>query len=132
MDAGPVTSAVVLVAHGSRASSANQAHLDLAGALDARIDPTVIGAFMELAEPSIGEAIGRAVEAGASVVAVLPYFLHPGRHLRDDIPRLVAEAAATRPDVDIRLVEHFGADPAVLDVLAAQVGQAVGDVRPEA
>jgi sirohydrochlorin cobaltochelatase len=124
MDSGPVATAVVLVAHGSRGSSANQAHLDLADALDARIDPTVIGAFMELAEPSIGDAIGRAVEAGASVVAVLPYFLHPGRHLRDDIPRLVAEAAATRPDVDISLVEHFGADAGVLDLLVGQVGRA--------
>ncbi len=40
------TVTVVLVAHGSRASSANQAHLDLAAALDARIEPTVLGAFM--------------------------------------------------------------------------------------
>jgi sirohydrochlorin ferrochelatase len=80
------TVTVVLVAHGSRASSANQAHLDLAAALDARIEPTVLGAFMELAEPSIGDAIGRAVDAGATVVAVLPYFLHPGRHQQVDIP----------------------------------------------
>ena len=89
------TVTVVLVAHGSRASSANQAHLDLAAALAARIEPTVLGAFMELAEPSIGDAIGRAVDAGATVVAVLPYFLHPGRHQQVDIPQLVAEAAET-------------------------------------
>ena len=119
------TVAVVLVAHGSRASSANQAHLDLAAALDARIEPRVLGAFMELAEPSIGDAIGRAVDAGATVVAVLPYFLHPGRHQQVDIPQLVAEAAETRSGVEVRLLDPFGADPAVLDLLAGQVSRAV-------
>ena len=97
MAATPPHHVTLLVAHGSRASSANQAHLDLAAALDARIEPTVLGAFMELAEPSIGDAIGRAVDAGATVVAVLPYFLHPGRHQQVDIPQLVAEAAADVP-----------------------------------
>ena len=118
------TVTVVLVA-ACRASSANQAHLDLAAALDDRIEPTVLGAFMELAEPSIGDAIGRAVDAGATVVAVLPYFLHPGRHQQVDIPQLVAEAAETRSGVEVRLLDPFGADPAVLDLLAGQVSRAV-------
>lgn len=117
--------AVVLVAHGSRASEANRAHVDLAERLDARIGPTVIGAFMELAEPSIGDAVRRAADSGATTVAVLPYFLHPGRHQQKDIPELVAEAADTRPGVDVRVVDHFGADPAVLDLLAAQVEAAL-------
>jgi sirohydrochlorin ferrochelatase len=120
---GPAT-AVVLVAHGSRASSANQAHLDLARRLDARIGPTVMGAFMELAEPSIGDAVRRAADGGATTIAVLPYFLHPGRHQQKDIPELVAEAADTRPGVEVRVVDHFGADPGVLDLLAAQVERA--------
>ncbi len=118
---------MVLVAHGSRAASANRAHLDLAEALDDRIEPTVIGAFMELAEPSIGDAIGGAVAGGAEVVVVLPYFLHPGRHQQLDIPTLVADAAHAHPDVDVRLIGHFGADPAVLDLLAEQVDGALID-----
>jgi sirohydrochlorin cobaltochelatase len=116
---------VVLVAHGSRAAAANQAHLDLAAALDARVGPTVVGAFMELAEPSIADAVARAAEAGATVVAVLPYFLHPGRHQRVDIPQLVADAAETRPGVEIRLLDPFGSDPAVLDLLAGQVARSL-------
>lgn len=125
METGTDATAVVLVAHGSRAAAANQAHLDLAASLDGRIAPTVIGAFMELAQPSIGDAIGQAVEGGATVVAVVPYFLHPGRHQQQDIPQLVADAAETRPGVDVRLLDYFGADPAVLDVLAAQVDRAL-------
>ncbi len=121
------TVTVVLVAHGSRAAEANRAHLDLAAALDARVGPTVVGAFMELAEPSIGDAVARAAEAGATVVAVLPYFLHPGRHQRVDIPQLVADAAAARPGLEVRLLDPFGSDPAVLDLLAAQLARALPD-----
>src|SRR5690606_37138306 len=99
--------------------------VELAASLDGRIAPTVIGAFMELAEPSIADGIGRAVDGGATVVAVVPYFLHPGRHQQQDIPQLVADAAEARPDVDIRLLDYFGADPAVLDVLATQVDPAL-------
>lgn len=117
------TNAVVLVAHGSRAAEANRAHTELAEALDRSIGPTVIGAFMELAEPSIGDAVRRAADGGATTVAVLPYFLHPGRHQQKDIPELVAEAAETRPGVNVTVLEHFGADPAVLDVLAAQIAR---------
>ena len=94
-------------------------------AVDARIEPTVIGAFMELAEPSIGDAVRRAADGGATVVAVLPYFLHPGRHQQKDIPELVAEAADSRPGIEVRVVEHFGSDPAVVDLLAAQVARAL-------
>jgi sirohydrochlorin ferrochelatase len=124
-DVGDV--AVVLVAHGSRAAAANQAHLDLAADLDARVGPTVVGAFMELAAPSIGDAIGRAVDAGARVVAVLPYFLHPGRHQQVDIPDLVAAAAAGRSGVEIRLLDPFGSDPAVVDLLATQIARSLPD-----
>lgn len=121
------TVTVVLVAHGSRAAEANRAHLDLAADLDARVGPTVVGAFMELAEPSIGDAVARAAEAGSTVVAVLPYFLHPGRHQRVDIPQLVADAAAARPGIEVRLLDPFGSDPAVLDLLTAQLARALPD-----
>ena len=125
MQTEPEATAVVLVAHGSRASAANLAHLDLAAALDARMTAAVSGAFMELAQPSIAEAIGAAVDAGAAVVAVVPYFLHPGRHQQHDIPQLVAQVADARPDADIRLLDYFGADPGVLDLLASQVDRAL-------
>lgn len=119
----PGRAVVVLVAHGSRATAANQAHRELAAALDQVVAPSVVGAFMELAEPSVGDAIATAAREGATTVAVLPYFLHPGRHQELDIPRLVADAAELFPDVSIGLLEAFGSDPAVVELLAAQVSR---------
>lgn len=116
--------AVVLIAHGSRAVAANQAHLRMAADLEVGLGMPVWAAFLELADPLIGSAIHQAVTAGATKVLVLPYFLYPGRHLSVDIPGIVETTRAQRPEADIVLLDGFGADPAVLGVLVAQVRRA--------
>jgi len=117
--------AVVVAAHGSRAEAANVAHADLVDALAQLVEVPVTPGFLELAAPSIPEAIDRAVASGAVTVLVLPYFLHPGRHLADDLPRIVQEATVRHPDLAIRLLDSFGADPALTQVLAEQVRSAL-------
>lgn len=118
-----MTAAVVFVAHGSRAAAANDAHVAAAEQLAERTGVEVRPAFLELAEPSIPEAITAAVDAGADEVLVLPLFLYPGRHVATDIPALVEEARAARPSTPIELLEPFGADPAVISLLAEQVAR---------
>jgi sirohydrochlorin ferrochelatase len=116
---------VVVAAHGSRAAAANDAHRAVVSRLADQVPVPVVPAFLELTEPSIAEAIDRAVAGGATTVAVLPYFLHPGRHLTEDLPRIVTEAAARHPGAVVRLAPSFGADPALGEVLASQVVRAV-------
>lgn len=123
---GSAPVAVVVAAHGSRADAAQDAHREVVAALDARIEPPATPAFLELAEPSIPQAIDAALAAGATTVLVLPYFLHPGRHLGDDLPAIVADASARHPDRRIRLLDSFGADPALLAILVGQVEGALG------
>jgi sirohydrochlorin cobaltochelatase len=119
-----VSTAVVFIAHGSRAAAANEAHQAAAAELAERLGLPVHAAFLELAEPSIPSAIVAAVDAGTEHVLVLPYFLYPGRHVATDIPELVAEARAVRPEASIEVLDAFGADPTVLGVLADQVRRA--------
>jgi CbiX len=68
-------------------------------------------AHMELAEPSIGEAIGRCVEAGCKVVVVAPLFLFRGRHVESDIPALVGEAASHHSGVRCLIAPPLGTSP---------------------
>ena len=119
---------VVFVAHGSRAVEANDAHRAAAAALAAETGATVVPAYLELADPSIPDAIVGAVDAGASRIVVLPLFLYPGRHVQRDIPELVAEAQERRPGATVELLEPFGADPALVEVLAGQVRRGLGEV----
>lgn len=117
--------AVVFIAHGSRAPAANEAHVAQAAALARATGLEVHAAFLELAEPSIPEAIDAAAAAGASTVVVLPYFFYPGRHVARDIPALIDEGAARNPGLAVTTMDAFGADPRVVDLLAAQLRTAV-------
>jgi sirohydrochlorin ferrochelatase len=118
------TTAVVLIAHGSRAVAANEAHRAMAVDLQAGLGMPVRAAFLELADPLIPSAIHQTIQAGARKVLVLPYFLYPGRHLAQDIPELVAKTQLQHPVAELVVMEGFGADPAVIGLLAAQVRRA--------
>ena len=93
IDLGDPHLGVILVDHGSRRDESNAMLLDVVrNFADATGFSIVEPAHMELAEPSIATAFTRCIERGASSVVVFPYFLLPGRHWNDDIPRLAAEA----------------------------------------
>jgi len=77
----------------------------------------VLVAHLELAEPSIPEAIEAAIAAGAREVRVLPWFLSAGRHVSEDIPARVAAVQARYPDLPICLLGHAGALPGMAELL---------------
>ena len=117
--------AILIVDHGSRRAEAN-AQLD-AVARDVRErDPGAIVeiAHMELAPPSIADGLAACVAAGASDVVVHPFFLGPGNHTQNDIPRLVAEAAANHPEVKVRISGPLGPHPKLVDILLERVEEA--------
>jgi sirohydrochlorin ferrochelatase len=78
---------------------------------------------MELAEPSIAAAFARCVQRGAKLVVVFPYFLGPGRHWSEDIPRLVAEAAEPHAAAGVRylVTAPLGLHPLVMQVIDDRV-----------
>jgi sirohydrochlorin cobaltochelatase len=121
-----VRTAMVLVAHGSRAAAANAAHQAVAERLASELDASVRAAYLELAEPSIGDAIDAAAADGATRIIVLPHFLYPGRHVAEDIPAIVTEAAARHPAVEVELTAPSGDDPAMVRLLADLAGRALG------
>ena len=116
---------LVVVAHGSRREASNQEVRDLCDRLAAQTKEQfhcVNAGFLELAEPSIPEGIQHCIDAGASEVVVLPYFLSAGRHVAEDIPAEVEKARSSNPDVDIRLVPYLGAAPDIMNVMIRLAG----------
>jgi sirohydrochlorin ferrochelatase len=112
---------LVLVAHGSRIAASNEEVCRLAGALGARVADRyqrVEAAFLELARPSIGEAVDMAVAAGAASIVVLPYFLAAGKHVSHDIPAIVKSCQAAHPDIEIRMADYLGSQPTLVELLA--------------
>ena len=113
---------VILVDHGSRREESNMMLLDAVREFAAASGlPIVEPAHMELAEPSIAAAFDRCVERGATTVVVFPYFLLPGRHWHEDIPRLSAEAAAAHPGVRYLVTAPFALHPLISEVIGQRI-----------
>jgi sirohydrochlorin cobaltochelatase len=110
--------AVVLVGHGSLRSGAGAAMIRLAErARAAGIAPIVGAGFLNYSRPTFGEMLARCVEDGATEVIVQPYFLVPGKFVREDLARLAEAGRLAHPGVAIRVAEPFGDHPALARLL---------------
>lgn len=94
--------------------------------------PIVEPAHMEIAEPSIAQAVGRCVAAGAGRVVVAPYFLSKGRHIQDDIPALVAAAQEQYPGIACSIAEPIGIEPLMVKIIQQRVAAALEKDCPAA
>jgi sirohydrochlorin ferrochelatase len=122
---------LILVDHGSRRSESNELLHAVVEAYRRHSGSLIVEpAHMELAEPSIATAFSRCVEQGAKLVVVFPYFLGPGRHWSEDIPRLAAAAASPYAS---RGVQHLvtaplGLHPLMLTVIEQRVAHCLARV----
>jgi sirohydrochlorin ferrochelatase len=124
---------VILVDHGSRREESNAMLLEVVREFASASAYSIVEpAHMELAEPSIATAFGRCVYRGAKTVVIFPYFLFPGRHWQDDIPRLAAEAAAAHPGVPYLVTAPLGLHPLVNDVIRARIAHCLAHVEGQA
>jgi sirohydrochlorin ferrochelatase len=124
---------VILVDHGSRREESNALLLDVVRDFAANSGYGIVEpAHMELAEPSIATAFARCVERGAQSVIVFPYFLLPGRHWNEDIPRLTAAAATRYPGVCYLVTAPFGMHPLMAVVMQQRIAHCLSHTRGEA
>ncbi|MFQ5989913.1 MAG: CbiX/SirB N-terminal domain-containing protein [Candidatus Methylomirabilales bacterium] len=118
--------ALLLVDHGSRREEANAVLVQVADIIRGRSNFDMVQyAHMEIAEPTISQSFDACVADGAEEVIVHPYFLAPGSHYNEDIPRLVAEAAAKHPEVRWTITEPLGIHSKLCEVVLERVQAAL-------
>lgn len=116
--------ALLVVAHGSRREASNDEVRKLAEVISAKAGnrfKMVVPAFLELASPSIPDGIEYCVQAGASEVVVLPYFLSAGRHVSQDIPAEVDIKRKEYPQLPISIAAYLGSDEGIADLMLGLV-----------
>ena len=71
----------------------------------------VVAAHMELASPSIPEGLQTLVNQGVDEIICHPFFLSPGRHVQQDIPRIVQNAIEElQIQIPLRITDPIGSN----------------------
>jgi sirohydrochlorin ferrochelatase len=126
---------LIIVDHGSRRAESNDLLSAVVEAYRRQAQWRVIEpAHMELSEPFISTAFARCVKQGAKLVVIFPYFLGPGRHWSDDIPRLAAEAARPYAAQGVRHVvtAPLGLHPLMFHIIDERIAHCLRRVQGEA
>ena len=123
--------AVILIGHGSRAAGADDDMERIASGLREKSGGIVETCRMSGRGIPFAEAFESCVERGAREIIVLPYFLHFGVHLREDIPEILRENARKHPEVRLVLGKHLGYDDALVNLVAKRIWESedLCDVR---
>ena len=133
-EAAPASVGIIIVDHGSKVAAANERLERLCEAYVKTRAPkhwVVRPAHMELASPSISEAFDALVAAGCATIVCHPFFLSQGRHVREDVPALLDEAAS-RHSIPYSLTSPLGEAPALLDLVHDVVSAGVKEATPDA
>ncbi|MFQ5896343.1 MAG: sirohydrochlorin chelatase, partial [Nitrospinota bacterium] len=101
--------AILLLGHGSRIPEANEGMYRVSELVrNGGRYPIVEAAFLELTPPNIQEGIDLCVQQGAEKIIMIPYFLHLGAHVQEDLPREVEQARQRHPGLEVVLGPHLG------------------------
>jgi sirohydrochlorin cobaltochelatase len=117
---------LLLMAHGTPTPAANAPLYPLAAAVADRLGATgSTVAFLDCNTPTIPDALAELAECGVKQVIALPYFLHLGRHVAQDLPALIEQARHSHPALHIVMAQHLDYDLRLVDAVAALAQQAV-------
>ena len=111
--------ALVLFAHGARDPAWSAPFERVLARVAARApERAAVLAYLELMQPDLATAIAAQVARGFTDIRIVPLFLGPGGHVRNDLPRMVDAARSLHPGVWIELLGPAGEDAGVIESLA--------------
>lgn len=115
----PLTEGIIFFAHGSR-DPAWAAPFEAVAARARQLAPQtcVQLAYLELMVPALPEAVESCAAAGVRRLRIVPLFLGRGRHVGEDLAKLVEAARTLHPDMTFELAPAIGEAPEVVQAMA--------------
>ncbi len=112
-------SALVLFAHGSRDPKWAEPFKAIQALIRAQTPNLPVElAFLELMQPGIQECLSELATQGVKRISIVPIFLAAGRHLREDLPPLIAPIQKQFPDLLIKVTAPIGDIPEFQSAIA--------------
>ena len=110
--------ALILFGHGARDSRWREPFDRLASLWREQHASTPVElAFLEMMQPSLGEAVASLSAQGATQITIVPVFFGQGGHLRNDFPVLLQACQEKFPAVSLSATLAVGEDLAVLQAI---------------
>jgi len=123
--------ALLVMAHGTPLKAANEPVRQLSAWLHGATGYAFAApAYLDCNRPRIAEAIDTLAAKGARKIVALPYFLHRGRHLRQDLPAILAAARRRHPEITLLEASHLDYDLRLADVIADRLSELPAADRP--
>lgn len=117
-------SALLLMVHGSPQEESNEPIFRVAHRIGATKEYAAVAVgFMECNAPSIPDAIDALVAQGVRSIIAMPYFLHAGKHVAEDLPSLLEHAQLQFCEVEFLLADYLGNEPLVAEILRERVNE---------
>ena len=118
---------IVLFGHGSRNPAWAEPFRQLCEEIERQQPDALVSlGFLELMEPSLPAAIASLAESGAAEIIIVPIFIAAGNHVREDLPRLAADAMRAHPGLQVRMAPSLGEAPEMLAAMAAYALRSAG------
>jgi sirohydrochlorin ferrochelatase len=122
----PQAEAIVLLAHGSRDPEGNDEFLAFARGLSERLRRPVRAGFLELAAPSVLDALDEVAAAGATSILAIPWLLVAAGHAKNDLPAAIREFRDHHPGIAVR----YGVPLSIRAELLQVLGDRLAEVDP--
>src|SRR5262249_48344150 len=117
------SSAVILFAHGAREAEWARPIEQVRDRLRAE-GLRVELAYLEIMRPSLDEAARILSEENVKRATIVPLFLGQGKHLRRELPEMIAALRRDHPGMSIRVTPALGDDPEILSAISDWVKRA--------
>ena len=114
--------AILLMAHGSRITEANDAAREIARMVQEMTGYDIVEvSFREMHLPNIQQGIDACVAQGAERILLIPYFLFIGAHVQHDLPEELEEAMQRHPGVEMVMGPHLGVHRKLAEVVVERI-----------
>ena len=122
--------AILLMAHGSRISEANDAVREIALRVKKMTEFEIVEvSFREMHLPSIQQGVDNCVAQGAQRILLVPYFLYLGAHVLEDLPEELEQARMRHPGVEMVFGKHLGVHNKLAEIVVERIAESLTEER---
>ncbi len=114
---------VLVIGHGSSDRRATEAFIYTTNAIKDYYR-NVEYCFLELEGPTIQEGINSVIKKNPKIVLIMPYFLHKGIHIKNDVIKEVKTALKSHTFTNILIADHIGVDDKMVSLILQRANEA--------